>query len=165
MIEATIDQKIFSFTRDGQGLSMNGQLLNTDAQPVGAHLWQVLHHDKSYDVFVHKVDLEAKTMTLSINGKVAQVHLRTRMEKLLAELGMSQNSDKKLDVLKAPMPGLILQVLVEVGQSVEKGQPLLILEAMKMENILKSPGPGVIHEIVAQKGSSTEKNAILIRFV
>lgn len=93
-----------------------------------------------------------------------EVKLVSRMEKLLKDLGMSGQMVKKLDVLKAPMPGLIHKVLVNEGDNLAKGDPMLILEAMKMENVIKSPGDGIIKEIVAKVGSSVEKNAVLIRY-
>ena len=66
--------------------------------------------------------------------------------------------------IKAPMPGLILDIMVEVGQEVKKGDALMILEAMKMENVLKSTGEGTITSIEVEKGQSVEKNNILIKF-
>ncbi|MEL6135773.1 MAG: acetyl-CoA carboxylase biotin carboxyl carrier protein subunit, partial [Bacteroidota bacterium] len=78
--------------------------------------------------------------------------------------GMEHSLSKKLDSLKAPMPGLIHSLKVEAGQEVKKGDPLLILEAMKMENIIKSPGEGVVKEIHVVEKNSVEKNALLITF-
>jgi biotin carboxyl carrier protein len=62
------------------------------------------------------------------------------------------------------MPGMVLNVLVNEGQTVKKGDALLVLEAMKMENILKSPAEGTIKKITAVKGTAVEKNQILIQF-
>ena len=64
--------------------------------------------------------------------------------------------------VKAPMPGLILDVLVEEGQEVKKGDHLLILEAMKMENVIKSPSDGLVTGLHAIKGDSVEKGKILL---
>ena len=66
--------------------------------------------------------------------------------------------------VKAPMPGLILDVLAKPGQEVKKGDQLMILEAMKMENVLKAQGEGVISGIEVAKGDSVEKNQVLIKF-
>ncbi|MCL4145650.1 UNVERIFIED_CONTAM: hypothetical protein GTU68_019273 [Idotea baltica] len=62
------------------------------------------------------------------------------------------------------MPGLILDILVEVGQTIQKGDQLMILEAMKMENVLKAPGEGSISSIEVSQGDSVEKNQVLIKF-
>ena len=77
---------------------------------------------------------------------------------------MESTLTKQLDNLKAPMPGLIHSLKVEAGQEVKKGDPLLILEAMKMENIIKSPGEGIVKEIHVEEKNSVEKNALLITF-
>ena len=62
------------------------------------------------------------------------------------------------------MPGLILEIKVQPGQEVKKGDPIMILEAMKMENILKSPGDGVVREIKVAVKQNVEKNQVLILF-
>ena len=62
------------------------------------------------------------------------------------------------------MPGLVLEVLVKPGQTVKKGDKILVLEAMKMENIIKSPGEGIVKECLAEVGATVEKNQILINF-
>ncbi len=67
-------------------------------------------------------------------------------------------------VVKAPMPGLVVRVLVEPGQEVAAGTGLVVLEAMKMENELKAVGPGVVDEILATPGQAVEKGAVLVRF-
>ena len=62
------------------------------------------------------------------------------------------------------MPGLVLDILVEPGQTIHKGEAVLILEAMKMENIIKSPVDGTIKSIGINKGNAVEKNEILVNF-
>lgn len=68
------------------------------------------------------------------------------------------------DSLKSGMPGKIVEIMAEVGQTVEAGQPLLIMEAMKMENEMKATHPCVIKEILVNKGDSVESGALLIKF-
>ncbi|MCL4115950.1 UNVERIFIED_CONTAM: hypothetical protein GTU68_032768 [Idotea baltica] len=62
------------------------------------------------------------------------------------------------------MPGLVLEIRVEKGQTIEKGEPILVLEAMKMENVLKSPSGGVVADIKIEKGEAVEKNQVLVTF-
>ncbi len=66
--------------------------------------------------------------------------------------------------LKAPMPGLVVRVLVEPGQQVDTGQGLVVLEAMKMENELKASGPGVVATVPARAGQAVEKGQVLVTF-
>jgi biotin carboxyl carrier protein len=63
--------------------------------------------------------------------------------------------------IKAPIPGLITRVLVEVGQPVEAGQPVLVLEAMKMENEITAPRPGVVADLRAHQGQSVGLHELL----
>ncbi len=62
------------------------------------------------------------------------------------------------------MPGMVLNILVKEGDVVKKGDPLIVLEAMKMENILKSPTEGTVKKVAAIKGTAVEKNQLLIQF-
>jgi biotin carboxyl carrier protein len=76
-------------------------------------------------------------------------------------------TSKKINLfreLKAPMPGLVRQILVTEGNSIKKGDALIILEAMKMENILTAPMDGVISGLFVKPGATVEKNQILISF-
>ena len=66
-------------------------------------------------------------------------------------------------VLKAPMPGLVVRIQVAVGDTVEAGQGLVVLEAMKMENELKAPAAGTVTAISAVPGHAVEKGAILLQ--
>jgi biotin carboxyl carrier protein len=69
-----------------------------------------------------------------------------------------------MNELKAPMPGLVVDFLVEIGQEVQTGDKLMILEAMKMENVIKASGQGIVKKINVIKGQSVEKSQILIEF-
>ena len=84
---------------------------------------------------------------------------RTRHIRSLAGGG---NQRRAAGALKAPMPGLVVRIQVEPGQEVEAGAPLVVLEAMKMENELKAPGPAVIKAIRVQQGEAVEKGQVLL---
>jgi biotin carboxyl carrier protein len=60
------------------------------------------------------------------------------------------------------MPGLVLNVMVEEGQKIKKGDAILVLEAMKMENILKATSEGEVKKILVKKGDKIEKNQVLV---
>ena len=62
----------------------------------------------------------------------------------------------------APMPGMVLEILINNGETVTEGQPVIILEAMKMENVLKAPGDGVVKVIKVKKGDPVDKKQVLI---
>lgn len=110
-------------------------------------------------------DPAAKTSSWWIDGDVYEVRSLRPIDALLDQLGMAATAAKGLDVLKAPMPGLVLRVDAAAGGTVEQGQTLLVLEAMKMENNLKSPVAGEVAEVFVQPGQAVEKGAPLLRFV
>jgi biotin carboxyl carrier protein len=79
-------------------------------------------------------------------------------------MGLENALTPKIANLKAPMPGLVLQVLVNPGDTVAKGDKILVLEAMKMENAIKSPTDGIISDVLAKQGMAVDKNQLLITF-
>lgn len=126
--------------------------------------FHVLKDGKSYNVSVVKKDWEAKSLTVSVNGNYYTIELQDNMDILLEKMGITKMQSAKINDVKAPMPGLVLDINVSIGQQVTKGEPLLILEAMKMENVLKSQGEGIIKSIEVVKGDAVEKGSILIKF-
>jgi pyruvate carboxylase subunit B len=91
--------------------------------------------------------------------EVEVVDERTRHIRSLAGPGRARSGG---GALKAPMPGLVIRVLVEPGQSVEAGQGVVVLEAMKMENELKAPAAGVVRAVRAEVGRAVEKGEVLV---
>lgn len=128
-------------------------------------IFHLVHNHKTYTIEVLEKNIAEKTLLLRINGRSYLAQAEDELDKLLKQLGMSAGSSAKVNNIKAPMPGLILQVLVAEGQAIQKGDSLLILEAMKMENVIKSPGEGVIKAIKVQQGAPVDKNQILIDLI
>jgi biotin carboxyl carrier protein len=79
-------------------------------------------------------------------------------------MGMSANVETQEKQVESPMPGKILQVMVTPGTAVDEGDPLLVLEAMKMENVIRAPRSGVIAGVQAQVGEAVEKAATLVTY-
>lgn|SRR5690606_26830846 len=135
-----------------------------DYQQINAHTYHVLYEHKSYVVEVVSLDRKQKQLTLKMDGCIYNVALSDPYDALLRSLGMEATSKVGTDSLKAPMPGMVLDILVQTGQAVQKGENLLILEAMKMENIIKSPTDGIIKSVEIKKGTKVEKNQVLLTF-
>jgi biotin carboxyl carrier protein len=99
-----------------------------------------------------------------VNGSYYEVALSDRYDALLKDLGMEGVQSAQHKDVKAPMPGLVLEIIVVPEQEVSKGDALIILEAMKMENVIKSPVSGKVRQISVNKGQAVEKNQILLEF-
>jgi biotin carboxyl carrier protein len=127
------------------------------------HLSIILDH-KSVNVEVLEVMSREKKVKLKVNNNIHEVLVEDRFDLLLKEMGMESGAGKEVKDIKAPMPGLVLDVLVKPGETVEKDSPVVILEAMKMENVIKSPSRGVVKSISATKGNAVEKNEVLLSF-
>lgn len=126
--------------------------------------FHVLMNDKSYSVEVIEIKAEEKTLIMKVNNAIQTVVLKDRFDDLLKSLGMEGASKAKLKDIKAPMPGMVLNIMVEAGAEVKKDDALIILEAMKMENVIKSPAEGKVKSVKVEKGKAVEKNTVLIEF-
>ncbi len=133
-----------------------------DVVPDGPHHFHVLHEGRAFRAKVVQADYAACRFTVQMDGQLYNVHIADAYTRLVRHLGMSTSSKHKADTVKAPMPGLVLQVFAQPGQTVQKGEPLLILEAMKMENVLKAANEGVVKEVLVCKGQAVEKGATLV---
>lgn len=143
---------------------LNEQLVKGDFIKINPYQFHLIHNNKSYNVDVIKLNAEEKTIVIKINSVKFNLQLKDKYDELLHNLGMDNMASKKVSDVKAPMPGMVLNVLVTEGAEVKKGDALIVLEAMKMENILKSPTDGVVKKVVAIKGNAVEKNQVLIQF-
>ena len=143
---------------------LNGNNIDGHITKINAHQFHLLYQNKSYNIEVVKINEEEKTLVLKINSLKYHLSLKDKYDELLQNLGLDNIASKKVNDIKAPMPGMVLNILVNEGDTVKKGDALLVLEAMKMENILKSPSDGVIKKIAVNKGVAVEKNQLLIQF-
>ena len=143
-------------------INVNGVEKSVDAIQVGPGTFHMIVDHRSLTIEV--VNADASNPEFMINGKPYKAGIKTETDLLLERLGMNIKAKKELKELKAPMPGLVIEFRVEPGQEVKEGDPLVVLEAMKMENILKSPGSAVVKSIECAKGDAIEKNQVLITF-
>lgn len=153
--------EVFEVSVNGfQTLKLDGDTL--DFLPTGPDSFHVLLHGKRYQAIVQDADYITKTFRIKVNGSVYEVKLADRYDQLVEQLGLSRRATVKVQDIKAPMPGMVLEIAVSEGETIEKGQPLLILEAMKMENVIKAPGDGVVKRICVTKGNPVDKNQLLL---
>jgi biotin carboxyl carrier protein len=144
--------------------SLNDKLINGSFIKINEYQYHFIYNNQSYNVDVMKLNAVEKSMVLKINSVKYTIELKDKYDELLHSLGLDKVANTKVNQIKAPMPGMVLNILVQEGAEVKKGDVLLVLEAMKMENMLKSPTDGVIKKIAVQKGNAVEKNQLLIQF-
>jgi acetyl/propionyl-CoA carboxylase alpha subunit len=144
--------------------TLNGSEFNWDLVTEKHSRYHVLKDNRSYTVELIDVDFIEKKISLNVNGNNYSFELTDKFDELLKNLGMDNVNNSVAKELKAPMPGLVLEVLVKTGDSVKKGDAILVLEAMKMENNIKSVSDAVVKKVVVQKGNAVEKNQVMVLF-
>lgn len=142
---------------------LDGKEFSIDVAKLSDDKFHVIRDHKSYNAEIIDVNRQTKTIRVRINGSTYTVSLKEKVDLLLEKLGMNHGT-AVLNNLEAPMPGLIIDLRVNAGQSVKEGDSLLVLEAMKMENIIKAAGDGVVKRVNIKRGDSVEKGQVLIEF-
>ena len=165
MLKAIVnDSNIFEISDDKGQTLLNNEPFSWDLSRISEKDFHILKDFQSYNVEVVEANYAEKIFKLKINGNIHTVNLKDRTDLLLEKMGINNTSSTKLNDLKAPMPGLIFELKVNVGDEVKKGDILLILVAMKMENAIKATGDGKVKNIKVKTGETVEKNHIIIEF-
>lgn len=134
-----------------------------DLVRTGSASFSLVRNGRSHRILVLKEDKESGTVRLRIGAHTYTVQLQDERKRLMHTLGLDKHAQKVREV-KAPMPGMVLNILVRNGDTVKKNDPLLVLEAMKMENLIKAPGDAVVAEVHVEKGKAVEKGQMLVSF-
>ncbi|TCD19812.1 acetyl-CoA carboxylase biotin carboxyl carrier protein subunit [Pedobacter psychrodurus] len=158
------DQFLFEIEYNESTLLVNGDPIQLDLSTLSNRGTHVLYQNKSFNTEIVELNKTDKTCKVKVNGNIYQISIEDQFDALLKQLGLDNLTANKVSEIKAPMPGLVLKVLVEENAQVKKGDNLLILEAMKMENILKSSTDGVVKKVLINQGDKVEKNQILVQF-
>jgi len=159
-MKVEIDKNKFEILEKEGAVYINDEKIESDIIQNGEE-FTIRLNGKNFNLRLEEQDGQYK---VRCNGKSTTATVSSKADEILSKIGISDWSKKEESDLKAPMPGKILDILVSSSEQVEKGQSLVVLEAMKMENMLKSPKDGVIAEIKTIKGDTVEKNQILITF-
>jgi biotin carboxyl carrier protein len=164
MYKATVNKQDFNIVNFNNQLVVDGNVVDWDLVKISNEYFHLLIKNKSYRAEVIKADPITKSFVLKINGKVYTVDLKDKFDLLLEKMGLNNGLSGKANNIKAPMPGLIVDLRVKPGDNVKPGDALLILEAMKMENLIKATAESVVRSVRVVKGDNVEKNQILIEF-
>ncbi len=162
--QATVQEKKISVEETSEGWKINDAIQDWDIQPIDERRFHLIHNQQGFTAEIISVNKEEKSVALKINNQQLSVQLNDRFDLLLNQMGMNATGSGKLNDLKAPMPGMVVNILVAEGATVQKGDGLLILEAMKMENVIKASGNGIVKAIKVQAGTKVEKGELLIQF-
>jgi biotin carboxyl carrier protein len=163
MLQVTVNENnTFSVEQGIEGWSLNNVRAALDIRERPNGLISVLYNGKSYTAILESIDTKNKELTLTINGQTFRSAIKEPIDLLLTSMGLDLKAMQKAEPVKAPMPGMILKILVEQGQQVNKGDGLLILEAMKMENIIKATGTATVKSVKVTERTAVEKGATLI---
>jgi biotin carboxyl carrier protein len=133
-----------------------------DVVPNGESAFHVLENGHAYQIQVIEANYAHRFFELSVNGHRFKLHITDYYERLIQQMGLNVVTTQKQNTIKAPMPGLVLEIAVVPEQIVQKGDTLVILEAMKMENVIKATHQGVVKSIQVEKGAAVEKGQLLL---
>lgn len=156
------NESSFELSKKNTSFFIDNKEMGIEVSETADGSFKIFTSNKIYEVEL--VNKEGNEVSLSVDGKRINVSALNPMDELLKKLGMNSAGSNAVKEIKAPMPGSILSLTVQAGDSVKKGDSLLILEAMKMENVIKSPTDGVIKELKVTTGQNVEKNQFLISF-
>jgi len=129
-----------------------------------ATTFHILEENSSINASILNSDFNKKRYTIKVNNNTYEVVINDALDQQIETLGFEVGTSKKVNAIKAPMPGLILEIQVKKGQDVKEDDTLLILEAMKMENVINSPREGIIKSINVKQGETVDKDSLLIEF-
>ncbi|RQO31280.1 acetyl-CoA carboxylase biotin carboxyl carrier protein subunit [Taibaiella sp. KBW10] len=156
------DAQELAVSVDQDQVLVNDKKIDWDAVALPNASYTIIANNKSYVASVVQVDRAKKTLSLSVNNNLYDIQIQEPIDILLSKMGLDISKMQKIEPIKAPMPGLILKILVTEGQVIKKGEPVLILEAMKMENIFKAPNDATVKAIKITERQAVEKGEILI---
>jgi biotin carboxyl carrier protein len=156
----------FDYVTDSKqsDIILNGEEAPVDIAKLSDFNYHFIKDMRSYNVEVVNFNAADKTAEIKVNGNIYQVKAKDQFDALLDQLGLSNLNSNKVSEIKAPMPGLVLKVLVNEDDEIKKGDNLLILEAMKMENIVKAPADVTIKSVKVKAGDKVEKGQLLVQF-
>lgn len=141
-------------------VTVDGTSYAVDIQGVGSHsLYSIIIDGKSYDVFI---DEREEDFLVVLWGGLFEVKVQDERTRRLAGLKRGPVAPVGEVLVKAPMSGVVVEVLVSEGQSVETGDIVVVMESMKMQQEFKSPRPGVIHNVRVMPGDRVDQNQIMV---
>ncbi len=165
MLKINVNNKFnFELSSELNQTLINGLPFHGDIYKINSRSFHILYDNKSFNAELIDFDKEQKTCSVKVCNTIYSMKMTDQFDELLHQLGMDNLNTAIISEIKAPMPGLVLRILASVGQEVQKGGNLLVLEAMKMENIIKAPADVIIKSVKVNPGDKVEKNQVMMIF-
>jgi pyruvate carboxylase subunit B len=161
--QVRVGDRIYDVEVDGGRVTVAGVVHEAELQSVPGTPLRLLRLDGATSVLVAEPGRHGRWALESLGERFEVEVLDERTAHIRSLVGAGTAAPGPT-ILKAPMPGLVVRVQVETGDTVTAGQGLVVLEAMKMENELKAAGPGVVAEVAIRPGQAVERGQVLIRF-
>lgn len=124
--------------------------------------FNIIKDHRSVKAKILEEDTFGKTLKIEIDGNSFGIEIKDELDLVLQQMGFGSTVNKTIKEIKAPMPGLVLEIAVADGQEVRQGDKLLILEAMKMENSIMIHTDARIKKIGVKAGQAVEKGQVLV---
>lgn len=137
-------------------------LITADIIKISDTSFHLVEDMRSVKAELLEADNTGKKMTIEIEGEIFHIEIKDELDQMLDKMGFGIIAGKLIKEIKAPMPGLVLQISVVDGQEVRDGDKILILEAMKMENSILIHSDAVIKKIIVSPGQAVEKGQLLV---
>lgn len=144
----------FSFTQE--------QLDAIDLLQKSSAEFNLLKDHGSINAVIIEADQSAKKQTIEIEGEKFDIQIKDELDQMLDRMGLNSVAGKQIHEIRAPMPGLVLEIAVSEGQQVREGDKVLILVAMKMENSIIINTDATIKRIAVSAGEAVEKGQVLV---
>ncbi|RTL59776.1 MAG: biotin/lipoyl-binding protein [Sphingobacteriales bacterium] len=144
----------FSFSKE--------DIESADLIKISPGIFHLIKDNRSVNAKLTSADSSGKKLTIEVEGETFDIEIKDELDILVEQMGFSTAGTKHVKEIKAPMPGLVLEINVNDGQVVNEGDKLLILEAMKMENSIMIQTRAVIKRIAVKSGQAVEKGQLLV---
>ncbi len=145
---------VFSFTAD--------EIAAIDIIQNAPGQFNVIRNNKSVNAKLLSSDITGKKVVFEVAGESFDIEIKDELDQMLEVMGFGIAAAKQIKQIKAPMPGLVLEVSVTDGQQVKEGERILILEAMKMENSIMIHTDATIKKTLVKAGQAVDKGQVLV---
>jgi len=153
------EQFTIDINQDGQ-ITLNGEVINAEMrQMIDTTMYSIIMDNASYDLRMNEGD---GVYIVQLSGEIFEVVVEDERTRRLAGLKSSAGTIVGEALVKAPMPGVVVEIPVAQGQEVKRGDIVVIFESMKMQNEFKAPRDGTVHAIRVVPGDKVDQNAILL---